>query len=163
MVHRHFEDVSNSLACTSWPCRWKMDVGRLAGEQPAWDQNTRTMGLNPECSTAFTFTMIFKITLQMKQEWDTGVHACYISIYNCKCTRTPRLCWMLIHFQISSSRCFICKKSTSKMCLPSTQVLVSKCYFPIKGTKILGKMADSMARQRKYKMILKILWRQRVR
>lgn len=49
------------------------------------------------------------------------------------------------------------------MCAFLAPVLLFRYHFPIKGTKIFGEMDDTRAGQRKYKMILKILWCQEVK
>lgn len=165
MVHRHFEDVSNSLTCTSRPCRWKVDVGRLAGEQAARYYNPRTMDLNQELQPSPSQWSSRSFSRWgWSETWRSTRAMCYINIYGSKCTRTPGCarCQFMSRYLISYALS-IWKIDFKNVCLPSTQVLVSKCHFPIKGTKILGEMADGMTGQRKYKMTLKILWCQKVR
>lgn len=165
MVHRHFEDVSNSLTCTSRPCRWKVDVGRLAGEQAARYYNPRTMDLNPEQqpSPSQRSSMSFS-RWGWSETWKGTWAMSYINIYSSKGTRTPGYarCQFTSRYQVSYALC-VWKIDFKNVCLPSIQVLVFKCHFPIKGTKIHGEMADCMTGQRKYKMTLKILWCQKAK
>lgn len=105
--------------------------------------NPRTMDLNPEQqpSPSQRSSMSFS-RWGWSETWRGTWAMSYINIYSSKGTRTPGYarCQFTSRYQVSYALS-VWKIDFKNVCLPSIQVLVFKCHFPIKGTKIHGEMA----------------------
>lgn len=116
----------------------------------------RSMDLNPEQQPSPSqWSSRSFLRWGWSETWRSTWTMCYINLYSSKCTRTPGYgrCQLMSRYQ-GSGAFSTWKIDFKNVCLPSTQVLISKCRFPIKATKILGEVADCMTGQRRCKMTL---------
>lgn len=121
MVHRHFEDVSDSLVCTSWSCRWKVDVGGCL-ESGLPGTKTSALWIWPQSNSPHTHNDLQGHSADEAWVRHGGSDMLHKHIQLQRYV-DPWLWWMPTHFQISSSRYFIhIKIDLKNVCLPSTSL-----------------------------------------